>query len=94
MRNGSGPVEPVTLSTFVPYSFIPPATTTCIPRALRDGGDRSTSDVKPKIGPEPLLRLTTRQESRLRTHLDGRLTDLERDAKTQYALLPIGSWLS
>jgi hypothetical protein len=74
--------------------FILPATTTTTSQAAEHSADRSAIDVKPKIGPEPLLRLTTRQESRLRTHLDGRLTDLERDSKTQYALLLIGSWLS
>lgn len=40
-------------------------------------------DVKPAILPEPLLKLTARQEGRLRDHIDGRLSDLERDSKTQ-----------
>lgn len=57
--------------------FIPPSTPAPIPDKI-DGGDK-----KPEIGPEPLLKLTARQEGRLRDHLDGRLTDLERDSKTQ-----------
>lgn len=32
-------------------------------------------------GPEPLLRLTPRQEGRLRAHLDDKLLGLERDER-------------
>jgi hypothetical protein len=57
--------------------FIPPPTT------QPDTDIGVGRDEKPEIGPEPLLRLTSRQEGRLRHHLDGRLSDLERDSKTQ-----------
>jgi hypothetical protein len=66
--------------------FIPPPSSHVLPDKI-DGGDK-----KPDIGPEPLLRLTSRQEGRLRDHLDGRLTDLERDSKTQcVSALPLPS---
>lgn len=58
--------------------FIPPSDSQVVPDKT-DGDDK-----KPEFGPEPLLRLTARQEGRLRDHLDGRLTDLERDSKTQW----------
>ena len=45
-------------------------------------------DTKPTILPDPLLKLSERQERRLRTHLDDRLGQLERDSKTQYAPFP------
>jgi len=64
--------------SFMSGGFIPPPSSHVLPDKV-DGGDK-----KPDIGPEPLLRLTSRQEGRLRDHLDGRLTDLERDSKTQY----------
>ena len=46
---------------------------------------QSQADVKPKLVDEsqPLLKLTPRQEGRLRAHLDGKLGELERDSKTQ-----------
>ena len=62
--------------------FIPSPGSQVLPDKT-DGGDK-----KPDIGPEPLLRLTARQEGRLRDHLDGRLTDLERDSKTQCVSAP------
>jgi hypothetical protein len=61
--------------------FIPPPSSHEL-SDKKDGGDK-----KPDIGPEPLLRLTSRQEGRLRDHLDGRLSDLERDSKTQYVFI-------
>ena len=61
--------------------FIPPPSSHVLPDKT-DGGDK-----KPEIGPEPLLRLSSRQEGRLRDHLDGRLADLERDSKTQYVFI-------
>lgn len=68
-----------TVAPFIAMSggFIPPPTSHSEP----SHGD--IKDEKPEIGPEPLLRLTSRQEGRLRDHLDGRLSDLERDSKTQ-----------
>lgn len=62
---------------FLPTStYDPPAHGT--PRTI------DTADRKPAVGPEPLLKLTARQEGRLRQHVDTRLADLERDSKTQY----------
>lgn len=68
--------------------FIVPTETSTLTSASssRDPAAKAEADTKPSIpgtDAQPLLRLTPRQEGRLRIHVDGKLGELERDNKTR-----------